>query len=427
MVLAGGRVVTPSGVLDPGWVRVRDGRIVDVGPGAAPPPDAPAAGPATGALATGPEAEVPAAGPEAGAPAGQVVGTSAAGFEAGEAMDLGGRWLLPGFVDLHVHGGGGASHQDGSPDEVARVVELHRRHGTTTMLASLVTAPLDELERSAAALAELVDDGLVAGVHLEGPFLATARCGAHDPRLLRAPERAAVERLVKAGRGAVRMVTLAPELDGGMAAVHQLAADGVIAAVGHTDASYRQTREAVDAGARVATHLFNGMRGLHHREPGPILALLEDERVTVELINDGVHLHPAVVGYVFRTVGPGRVALITDAMAAAGNGDGDYTLGGLPVVVRNGVARLADGSSVAGSTLTMDAALRAAVQAGVPVPSASKALSATPAGILGLAGELGSIAPGQAADLVVLDGDLAVHATLHRGQWVTDQPKRPEM
>jgi len=334
---------------------------------------------------------------------------------------------------LHVHGGVGASHQSGAPEDVAQVVELHRRHGTTTMLASLVTAGLDAMQRSTAALAELVQDGLIAGVHLEGPFLAAARCGAHDARLLRPPDRDAMDALLAAGRDTVRMVTLAPELDGGLDAVARLAEHGVIAAVGHTDASYAVTRRAIAAGATVGTHLFNGMRGLHHREPGPVLALLEDERVTVELINDGVHVHPAAVAWVLRTVGPERVALVTDAMAAAGVGDGDYTLGGRPVVVRDGVARLASDSSVssvAGSTLTLDAALRGAVRAGAAVPDVARALATTPARVLGLDRELGAIAPGLAADLVILDEDLTVHAVLHRGSWVgrrrpVDQPLPP--
>jgi N-acetylglucosamine-6-phosphate deacetylase len=369
--IAGGRVVTPGGVLDPGWVQVHEGRITAVGAGPPPTPD---------------------------------------------PWDARGAWVLPGFVDLHVHGGGGASHQDGDADEVARVVRLHRAHGTTTMLASLVTAPLAHLERSVAALAELTVDGLIAGVHLEGPFLAQARCGAHDPTLLRPPVPEDLGRLLAAGRGAVRMVTIAPELDGAVAAVRRLAGDGVIAAIGHTDATHAETTAAIEAGARVATHLFNGMRGLHHREPGPVLALMDDERVTVELINDGVHLHPALVASVVRTMGRGRVAFITDAMSAAGVGDGDYTLGGLPVRVRDGVARLADGGeAVAGSTLTLDVALRNAVAAGLPVPDVADALATTPAAVLGL--DTGALLPGHAADLVVLDEHLTVRSVMHRGTW----------
>jgi N-acetylglucosamine-6-phosphate deacetylase len=392
-LLTGGRVVTPDGVLDPGWVRLRAGRIADVGTGVGP-------------------------GVGTGVGTGVAAGVGTAVDDGKDVMDLRGRWVLPGFVDLHVHGGGGASHQDGAVGEVTRVVELHRRHGTTAMLASLVTAPLDAMARSTAALAELVDNGLVAGVHLEGPFLAAARCGAHDPTLLRPPSREALTRLLAAGRGTVRMVTLAPELDGGLDAVRQLVDAGVLAAVGHTNATWWQTRLALDAGASVATHLFNGMRRLHHREPGPALALLEEPRVTVELINDGVHVHPALLISVLRWLGGARCALITDAMAAAGDGDGDYTLGGLAVRVRSGVARLADGSSVAGSTLTMDAALRNAVRAGVPMPVAAAAAATTPARVLGLDRELGAVVPGLSADLVILEDDLTVHAVLHRGSWV---------
>jgi N-acetylglucosamine-6-phosphate deacetylase len=344
----------------------------------------------------------------------EVDGTAIAAVGAGAppaAAEVTGAWVVPGFVDLHVHGGGGASFQDG---EAAQVAEFHRRHGTTTLLASLMTAPLDALERSIAALR---DSRAVAGIHLEGPFLAAARCGAHDPALMRAPAAADVERLLAAGDGAVRMVTLAPELDGGLDAVAQVVAGGAAAAVGHTDASYELTRAAIAVGATVATHLFNGMAPPHHRRPGPAPALLEDERVVVELINDGVHLHPAVVRGVFAAA-PGRVALITDAMAGAGMEDGEYLLGDRRVVVAGGVARLAGGDALAGSTLTQDAALRNAVLAGVAVEDAVAALSETPARVLGLGDRIGALAAGLAADLVVLDDDLQVVAVMAGGTWV---------
>jgi N-acetylglucosamine-6-phosphate deacetylase len=330
--------------------------------------------------------------------------------------DVTGSWVVPGFVDLHVHGGGGASFQDGDAEAVADVAGFHRRHGTTTMLASLMTAPLDVLVRSVQALHECVADGLVAGIHLEGPFLAAARCGAHDPALMRPPAAADIERLLNAGAGAVRMVTLAPELEGGVDAVAQVVAGGAVAAVGHTDATYEVTRAAIAAGATVATHLFNGMAPMHHRSPGPAPALLEDERVAVELINDGVHLHPAVVRGVFAAA-RGRVALVTDAMAGAGMDDGEYVLGDRRVVVAGGIARLADGDSLAGSTLTQDASLRHAVLAGVAVEDAVAALTATPARVLGLGDRAGALAPGRAADLVVLDDDLDVVAVMTRGEW----------
>jgi N-acetylglucosamine-6-phosphate deacetylase len=369
-LLAGARVVTPAGVLDPGWVEVAGGRIAAVGLG--------------------------------GTPTGLTV--------------------VPGFVDIHVHGGGGASFLSTDPDQAARAVAFHRRHGTTTTLASLLTAPLDTLERQLCALADLCADGLLAGIHLEGPWLSNARRGAHDPAFLRPPAPPEVRRLLTAGGSALRMVTLAPELDGGLDAVRAVVAAGAVAAIGHTDATYEVARASIDAGARLGTHLFNGMRPVHHREPGPVVALLEDDRVAVELVNDGTHLHPAIVHGVVAVVGPDRVALITDAIVGAGMGDGEYELGGLRVRVGGGVARLASTGSIAGSTLTMDAAFRRAiVDVGLPLEVAARLTSATPAHSLGL-GDIGAIEPGRRADLVVLDGKLEVVAVMARGAWVDGPP-----
>jgi N-acetylglucosamine-6-phosphate deacetylase len=333
----------------------------------------------------------------------------------------GGRLVVPGFVDIHVHGGGGGSFTTGSAEDGAAVARFHRRHGTTTLLASLVTAPLADLLRQISALAELVDDEIVAGLHLEGPFLSSARCGAHPPKLLRAPTRAALEQLLCRRPGAVRMATLAPELDGGVDAVAQLAAAGVLPAIGHTDAPYDVAHAAVDAGARAATHLFNAMRPIHHREPGVVVALMERSEVVVELINDGVHLHPSLVRWVMATVGDDHAALVSDAIAAAGSEDGLDVLGGSIVRVCGGRAELVDGSSLVGSTLTMDVAFRRAVRCqGLPVVAAARAAATTPATLLGL-DDVGLIAPGRQANLVVLNEDLTVHAVLYRGSWVDGQ------
>lgn len=333
--------------------------------------------------------------------------------------DLTGHWIVPGFVDMHVHGGGGASFSSGTAPEALKAIDTHRRHGTTTMVASTVTGDLDDLTRQAGALSELVEQGDLAGLHFEGPFIARNRCGAHEPTLLRDPDPADVRKLVDAARGTALMMTLAPELPGGLDSVRLLTESGVIAAIGHTDASYAATREAVDAGATVATHLFNAMPGLGHRLPGPIAALLEDERITVELINDGTHLHPAVLELAFGSAGAARVAFITDAMGAAGMGDGVYPLGPMEVEVREGVARLVEGGSIAGSTLTLDVALRRAVTVdGLPVESAVRALSANPARLLGVADRVGSLDVGKDADLVVLDEDFTLTAVMRRGEWV---------
>ncbi|MEU4111359.1 N-acetylglucosamine-6-phosphate deacetylase [Streptomyces sp. NPDC048208] len=338
--------------------------------------------------------------------------------EGADVLDVTGHWVVPGFVDLHNHGGGGAAFS-GSAEDALTAVRTHREHGTTTLVASTVTDDLDVLARQAALLAELAEQGDIAGVHFEGPFISPCRKGAHSEALLRDPDPAEVRKLIDAARGHARMVTLATELPGGIDSVRLLAEQGVIAAVGHTDASYEQTVAAIDAGATVATHLFNAMPPIGHRDPGPITALLEDERVTVELINDGTHLHPAALQLAFHHAGADRVAFITDAMDAAGSGDGRYLLGPLEVEVRGGVARLVEGGSIAGSTLTLDRAFRRAVTVdGLPVTDVVAALSANPARLLGMADRVGSLEPGKDADLVLLDADFALKGVMRRGEWV---------
>jgi N-acetylglucosamine-6-phosphate deacetylase len=337
----------------------------------------------------------------------------------GPTTDVGGGTIVPGFVDIHCHGGGGDAFTSSDPVKIRKAASAHRKHGTTTMLASLVSRPVPELADQVSALAELVQEGVVAGIHLEGPFLSAARCGAHDPAILCPPEQTAVTKLLDAGKGTVRMITVAPELEGAVQAVRQLVDNNVLAAIGHTDATEAQVRPAVDAGASVATHLFNGMRPLHHREPGPIGALLDDERVTVELICDLVHLHPTAVRLAARHAGLKRTVLITDAIAAAGVGDGVYDVGGLEVRVVDGVPTLAGGASLAGSTLTMDMSFRNAVNScGLSLVEAAYATSTRGAELLGL--DTGKLQPGCAADIVVLDAELKPRDVMVRGEWVKD-------
>lgn len=381
LLLRNAHLVLPGAIVEGGWVCVQDGQIT--------------------ALAAAAGDAAPAVGPET------------------EVRDLGGDYLVPGFVDMHVHGGGGAAFSAGQADQALVAARFHLGHGTTTIIASTVTSELSVLEHHIGELSGLVQDGVLAGLHLEGPFISKDRCGAHDPDLLRAPAREDLERLLRAGDGSVRMVTLAPELDHGMDAVRLLTDAGVIAAVGHTDATYDQTRQAIELGAPVGTHVFNAMRPVHHREPGPVTALLEQEQVIGEVVNDGIHVHPSVVSLMFSAAGAHRVALITDAIVAAGMSDGEYPLGPLTVRVRDGEARLAEGDSLAGSTLTMDAALRNTVHlAGVPLVDAVVSASLTPARALGLADRIGSIEVGKQADLVVLDQDLHVRAVLRNGEGV---------
>jgi N-acetylglucosamine-6-phosphate deacetylase len=328
--------------------------------------------------------------------------------EATQMVDAGGRWIVPGFIDLHGHGGGGHAYDDG-PAEIGRALAAHRAHGTTRAVLSLVANPIPKLRESLRLIADLAEsDPLVLGSHLEGPFLAPARRGAHNPEFLLEPTPHQVSELLEASRGTIRQITIAPELPNALDAIDVLVENRVTVAVGHTEATLEITREAFDRGARLLTHAFNAMPGIQHRAPGPVIAAFEDERVSIELILDGRHVHPDIAALAFREA-PGRVALVTDAMAAAGATDGDYRLGSLNVTVKDGLAVLSGTSTIAGSTLTQDVALRCAIElARVSPRDAVAALTATPARILGLHHRLGYLAPGFAADAVLLDHDWRV-------------------
>jgi N-acetylglucosamine-6-phosphate deacetylase len=257
--------------------------------------------------------------------------------------------------------------------------------------------------------------GSIAGIHLEGPFLNPAKRGSHHRDHLLAPSRSGLRHLLDAGAGQVRVVTLAPELPGGLDLVHDAVARGVIAAVGHTDASYDEAQSAFAAGARLATHLFNGMRQFHHRDPGPAGAALANDNVVCELINDGFHVHDEAIRVAVNAAGPERIAFITDATPAAGMTDGEFRLGPVPVFARDGQVRLADGT-FAGSTLTMDATVRHAVRCvGLSLVDVAIATATTPATLLGLGERTGSLRPGKDADLVVLSDQLTVETVVSRG------------
>jgi N-acetylglucosamine-6-phosphate deacetylase len=374
LVVHSARLVDGGAVVEDAWIRVEDGRVVARGTGSGwTTADQTAADRTVDARAT------------AGA----------------------GAVLTPGFIDIHGHGGGGASFDDGV-DAIRAARALHRGHGTTRAVVSLVTAPLDDLAHRAAMIADLMrTDHDILGSHLEGPFLDPGHHGAHEPSLLRGPHPDDVTRLLEAGRGTIRQVTIAPELPGAMDAIRQIVDGGAAAAVGHTDADAETAAAAFDAGASILTHAFNAMPGIHHRAPGPVLAAAADHRVVLEGIADNVHLHPHVIALLFDTA-PGRVALITDAMAAAGSADGHYDLGAVRVTVADGIARTDDTGAIAGSTLTQDVALRRAVEAGVPLVEAVRALTETPARAVGRASDLGRLDIGYRGDLVLLDADLRV-------------------
>lgn len=337
---------------------------------------------------------------------------------ADSRIDVGGKWLAPGFIDLHCHGGGGFAFDDGA-DAISQALATHRAHGTTRSIISLVANPLALLRESLEVIAEIAaHDPLVLGAHLEGPFLEREHRGAHNADYLREPQPSAIDDLLQAAHGSLRQITIAPDLPNALESIEILVQAGVAVAVGHTAATFEQTKDAFAAGARLLTHAFNAMPGIHHRAPGPVVAAFENERVVIELILDGLHVHPDVVALAFASA-PGRVALVTDAMAAAGATDGDYQLGSLSVTVAGGRAVLRGTSTIAGSTLTLDAALRLALGAvGLSPRDAVAAVTLTPAMALGLDDRLGLLAPGYAADAVLLDHDWQVTGVWGAGRQI---------
>lgn len=364
-------VVSGAAVTGPAWVQVAAGRVAALGEG--PPPDL-----------------------------------------AGETVRVEGI-LAPGFVDIHHHGARGRDYGADTADDARAVAEYHHGRGSTTLNASVATLPLEVLEQRLDLLSGLVAAGQIAGIHLEGPYLDVGHRGCHAPELLRPASVVELRRLVSAAQGALRMVTLAPELPGALDAIRYLVDQGVTVAVGHTSCTSQQARAAFDAGATVLTHAFNGMPSLHHREPGPLGAALFDERVTIELILDGHHV-AAEPARLLAAVAGDRLALISDAMAATGMGDGEYTIGGSAVVVSGSVARAPSNGSLAGSTIAVADAVTAAVTVlGMGVAAAVASASSIPARALGLAEP--EIATGAVADLVVVS-DARVTRVMRGGRFL---------
>lgn len=382
-LIVGADIVTRDRVIEKGWLLVNDGRIEAIGDDSS-----------------------------AGAPA----------ASEHEIVDAHGGIVLPGFIDVHVHGGAGHDFMDADRDELLAITRFHAEHGTTGLLATSLTAARDELtavlERVNAFMAEPMPYSQVLGVHFEGPFISEAWKGAQNPAYILPPQPEWLEAWTARFPGIIKIQTLAPETEGALEYIELLAQHGIVPSCGHTDATYDRIIEAADHGLRHAVHTFNAMRAFHHREPGTVGAVLTDKRIMAEVIADGHHVHPAGIKMLAAAKGEDSVILVTDAMAAAGMPDGDYELGGLPVQMTCGVARLKASGNLAGSTLTMIEAFRYIVrEIGIPLVGASKMASLNPARQLGIDDDRGSIAPGKRADLLLLDGSLTLKQV-----WIGGKP-----
>jgi N-acetylglucosamine-6-phosphate deacetylase len=339
-----------------------------------------------------------------------------------------GMTIVPGFVDVHIHGAAGHDVMEGTPRALDAITAAVAGHGTTSIVATTVTAPLEETCQSLAGIANYItahespgEEGAerrlaaeVVGIHLEGPFISRARRGVHPPESLAAPSVELLQKLLQAAENRVRIITIAPELPGALDLIRFAVENKIVAAIGHTDADYDQTRAAVQAGARHAVHFYNAMRPFSHRDPGVVGAVLTDPEVTAEVIADLVHVAPPAIQVLIGCKGNDSVILASDAMSATGMRDGNYRLGNFEVVVKNGIAQNSEGK-LAGSTLTLDRAVRNLVALGVPLVDAVRMATVLPARRLGIAGKKGIIAVGADADLVALTPDLRVASVMTRG------------
>ena len=327
-------------------------------------------------------------------------------------IDAGGLLVLPGFADVHVHGGGGADFMHGTPDAVRQIARTHARHGTTSLLATTLTASRTDTDAAIVAARSAISAGpgdgeaRVLGIHLEGPYICAARRGAQPEAFVRPPDAEELRHWLALSENTVRKITLAPELPGAEEIIRLAHAHGVTVSIGHTNATAAEAEAAIEWGAASATHVFNAMPPLHHREPGAAGAALTRPEIVCELIADGVHLHPLMVKLVVAAKGPSGAMLITDAMEGAGMPDGEYALGGQTVFVQNGTAAFADGT-LAGSVLTMNRAF-SNVRRFVPVlslPDAARLSSGNALRQLGLSDTLGTLVPGMTADIAVVHPD----------------------
>lgn len=340
-----------------------------------------------------------------------------------KSIDGKGGWLLPGFIDVHVHGGFGGDFMNADRKSYDRITQFHASQGTTGMLATTMTASKDAIDAVLDAVQSYRDNGMpyasLLGVHLEGPFISEKWPGAQNPAFIRDPQLDWLKEWHERYPGIVKLLTLAPEKNGAKETIKWMAEHGIVAAAGHTDANYEDVTTAADAGLSHAVHTYNAMRGLHHREPGTLGAVLTDDRIYAEIIADGEHVHPAAIALLLAAKPLDRVIIVTDAIEAAGMPDGEYELGGLAVVVHNGTARLREGNALAGSSLTMIRAFRYMLKnTKLTIQEVSQLASGNPARELGIYEWTGSIAAGKQADLVLADADLNVARTWVQGRAV---------
>lgn len=349
------------------------------------------------------------------------VGQTKAGKTCDQVLDAQGRIIAPGLIDVHIQGAGGADILDGTPEALEAISKTCARFGTTGFLATTVFKP-GRNNRHLALAADCVGRDLggahLLGIHLEGPFISLQKRGMIQPECICPPSSEVFEEIRNITKGHLRMMTIAPELPASLPVVRSLVESGIIASFGHSNASFEQTLDGFGAGISHVTHLFNAMPSIHHRAPGPLVAIFQTERVTAQLITDGVHIHPAVLRLAFETLGPGRSIAITDGMQAIGLGDGRFVYNGIEYESKDGAARYKDGTLI-GTALGLSQMLqRLMAFTDCPLDTAIKTVTENPARLLGLDGRKGAIAAGKDADLVLLEDDLSVHTTIVAGRIV---------
>lgn len=335
----------------------------------------------------------------------------------GKVVRAEGLYIGPGFIDTHVNGGGGRGFMECTAEAFKTAVNFHLRHGTTGLLPTAVAAPFEQMREFLKLVSSFQERiPIVLGVHFNGPFVSPKRCGAINPEFILKPSAEKFHNLVEGLENVVKIVTLAPEEEGSEDLINAILKIGAVPSLGHSDATYDEAMQAIDNGVKHFTHVFNAMRELHHREPGAVGATLDSEEVTIELIADGRHVHPALIRLLIKAKERDSISLVTDAISATGMSDGEYRLGDVPVFVQNGIARLKTGT-FAGSTLTMDRALKNLVEfTGISLPVAIRMASLNPARTLGISDRKGSLELGKDADIVIFDSKYKIHYTIISGE-----------